>query len=282
MYLVIDQKRACIVKEAPFVYDLGNTVNALGNVVHCLNLEFPGIEQATDKAFANRAIRTILQKLDSDITSQNDFQSNSDTHFNKAEIWGLNVSWLSAHSAMSFLQNKSEIKLSLNDAEILRLRHRTKSVMPLDWDHKNVNYEDGLIINDITQLADIFYGLIYYYAFHGLNLKKCEHCGRWFATTTFKQKYCSRNSLFSGYTHLGCEQAVRNIMQNCRRIKNRIETKATEAMRGRDNYLCNFQQECEPLYQAAKKVPTTENLEIYHTFLKKAEKAKGWLNQDSR
>lgn len=264
MDFVVSQDVAYIVKDVPYVWELGSTVNALGNIVHCVNSEFPGIDGTTPEDYINLAVEAILGN-----------------GCPQKEIWGLNLTQASAYSVQLFLQGETEIKLSPEYAEIWRIQHRTKSVEPLDW--VNANYDQGLRVNDISDISDVFYGLIHYYAFHGLNLKKCEHCGRWFATNTFKKKYCSRNSLVPGYTHLNCEQAVRNIMQNCSRIKNRIDVKSRNAMRGSDvSYFFDFQKQCDFPYQKAKKFPSAENLMSYHTFLKEAEKAKGWLMPDSR
>lgn len=94
-----------------------------------------------------------------------------------------------------------KVELTMQDVELWRIRrHITNSVIPDDW--LNIDYSKGLRMTNIQSIYDVVYGLLYYYAINGLKLAKCEHCGQWFATTSFKNKYCSRKSNFPGYEHL--------------------------------------------------------------------------------
>lgn len=137
-----------------------------------------------------------------------------------------------------------------------------------------------LRMTNIQSIYDVVYGLLYYYAINGLKLAKCEHCGQWFATTSFKNKYCSRKSNFPGYEHLPCEQAVRNILQRCGRTKNRIETKMRAVSYSHPNidvFCESFCKTCDNLYYQAKSSPTKENLKNYMDFLYRTDKERGWL-----
>lgn len=269
MELIIDSQRAYITKwdsiGTPSSVTLGTTVNALGNILCILQSEFSDIVTASPQDYEKYVINSIFPT-----SSVDDRNICNPTK----EIWGLKVSWAEVYSVQLFLKDEKQVVFTPEYAEKWRIQYRTKSVEPLDWLH--ADYDQGLRIN-IASLFDIFYGFIHYYAFHGMNLKKCEHCGRWFATTSFKKKYCSRTSPCTGYTHLNCEQAVRNIMQNCSRIKNRIETKARNARIGSNSFIYDFALKCDPLYLDAKRRPTVKNLLAYHAFLKSVEKNKGWL-----
>ena len=126
---------------------------------------------------------------------------------------------------------------------------------------------------------------LYYYAYHEYKLVRCKHCGKWFATKTLKKEYCDRVSpcfgnIVGGKTPLSCEQAVRNILQKCGRMKNRIETKTQQTVTGQlhtNPFLEKFNSQCMPLYVTAKKFPTVNNLTSYYNFLKDTEKERGWI-----
>lgn len=278
MNLIIDNRQVCLAQDMPNAHIFGTTNNALGNVISLLNEEFPGIEELDPAEYAKRIVSSLTRQ-----TKQ------------AKEIFGLKCTPDELFNIISFLNDSDrwcdiskkgvrqigeyKIDLTMQDVEIWRVRHHiTKSVTPLDW--LDIDYSQGLMIKNITSIYDVFYGLLYFYAFNRLKLVKCEHCGRWFATTTFKIKYCPRKSTFPGYTHLNCEQAVRNIMQECGRIKNRIDIKAAATPSGqrRENlFVDEFFREWEPLYMSAKDKPTVKNLNKYLSFLRTTEEERGWL-----
>ena len=98
---------------------------------------------------------------------------------------------------------------------------------------------------------------------------KCEHCGRWFATTTLKNKYCPRKSTFSGYTQHNCEQAVRNISQELQGEKKRIYNAMTTYTTNYGNEeINNFLDKCSVFRDKIKNRASVENLSEYWEFLK--------------
>lgn len=134
-------------------------------------------------------------------------------------------------------------------------------------------------MDGVTSVCEIAYALLYYYAMNGLNLVKCEHCGRWFATDSFKHKFCNRKSPVPGYDKLNCEQAVQNIRQQCARVRNRVDTKARlTAATGGSPFQDWFWQECNRRTEAIKKQASAERQIEYLSFLKEAENSKAWLD----
>jgi hypothetical protein len=71
-------------------------------------------------------------------------------------------------------------------------------------------------------LSDLIYAILHFLALGKYKFSMCPHCNRYFATTTYKQKYCYRRSNYPGFEHLNCEQVVRNILQDLRRQRQRI------------------------------------------------------------
>lgn len=122
-------------------------------------------------------------------------------------IYEIPIYWGDFVPIHTFLNNEDEIYLTLEDVEYFRISNKVKvHIFPFDITHPKQN--KSLRVENIQSVTDIFYGLLYYYALKKLNLKRCEHCGRWFATPTFKQKYCPRKSPYPDYTHLFCKNAV--------------------------------------------------------------------------
>lgn len=171
------------------------------------------------------------------------------------------------------LAGKEKVDFTLNDIEKMRIQYGIKiNNFPLSI----TDFDKGMKFQNISYPIEVVYALLYFYAYSGLKLVKCEHCGRWFATTTYKIKYCPRKSTFPGYTHLNCEQAVKNIRQQCLRVKNRIETKINSAQQLDFTMRLSFQEKCDSYYPTA---PTVENLEKYYTFLCDTEKRRAWINK---
>ncbi len=75
---------------------------------------------------------------------------------------------------------------------------------------------------DCHSISDLVYAILHFLTFGKYKFSRCPHCGRYFATNTYKQKFCYRGSIYPGYEHCSCEQAVRNILQDLRRKRVRI------------------------------------------------------------
>ncbi len=150
---------------------------------------------------------------------------------------------------------------------------------PLRIDSKT---DDIYYSYESTDIKDIIFASIHFALENGCKFVKCPHCERWFFKSSSRQdsntKYCKRKSLVSGYSHLNCEQAVRNIKQQFTRIKNRIETKAQLSEKNCVcNYVWRFQNECSKFQDIIKESPTVENITKYMEFLQTTEKEREWL-----
>ena len=83
---------------------------------------------------------------------------------------------------------------------------------------------------------------------------------------------------------MNCEQAVRNIKQQCGRKKNRIETKANNANKSDvlnhsySEFVVDFQKQCDFHIERISERLTVENLSDYLCFLERVEKGKEWLH----
>ena len=264
---VIDRKknRAYIPIAYEGAYDFGSIECSIGNIIEVLEKEFPA-KSYVETGYTTKRIRDKL--AGKSITKT---------------LWGFKENGFTIQAIHIFLSGRDKIELKKEEIEEFRIMYG----LSVKHTHLNMcDVNEGLQVKNATSILDMVFHLLYYYTLNNLKLVKCEHCGRWFVTSSLKNKYCTRNSTVAGYTHLNCEQAVRNIKQQCGRKKNRIETKANNAINKKDNYKANgyssfvyeFQIKCDKYKEKMEERHTAEVLSEYLSFLDKVEKEKEWLN----
>ena len=121
-----------------------------------------------------------------------------------------------------YFDGKESVAFSLQDVDKIRIASRMKSnYLPV-----SINDTTSMEFDDLTNVTQVMVALLYYYSYYGFKLVKCRHCGRWFATKSLKNQYCKQISPCCGEILKGenksCEQAVRQIMQNCTRLRGAI------------------------------------------------------------
>ena len=191
---------------------------------------------------------------------------------NMTEFYGMNIGIISINNTIhEFLNNRNEMTLTLKEVDIFRITHNVRTELrPLV--HNDFEYKNGMKFQSVNTIIDVFYCLSYYHAFEGHKLKICEHCGRWFATNSFKNKYCERNSTVEQYSHLKCEIAAQNMKQECRRVKKRIENNLRNSLTGQlsngnNAKIIEFQKKCEN-YLSYVPFSNATNLTEYLEFLR--------------
>lgn len=115
--------------------------------------------------------------------------------------------------------------------------------------------------------ADVLYAILHYLIMNDYKFSECHHCINYFATKTYKQKYCKRKSPCFGYEKYECEQAVREFKRKLARrrkaICNNLSMNYTQ-----EHYL-NFLDVCDTYKKEVDERSTTYNLESYESFLSK-------------
>jgi hypothetical protein len=97
---------------------------------------------------------------------------------------------------------------------------------------------------DCFSLADVVFSIFYFLILNGFKFSKCLHCENYFATTTYKNKFCNRKSSYKKLESLDCEDAVRYLRQKLRLQQKRITSnissnhpeRLTDFYLARDNY----------------------------------------------
>lgn len=117
-----------------------------------------------------------------------------------------------------------------------------------------------------NKVEDVIFSVLHYlllfrYKFY----LKCNHCGRYFAARTHKQKYCFRGSPYQNFEHLDCEQAVRNIKQKLARRKKSIYTKLSNYADNQSFY--DFLDQYDVYKEAVDKCASVESLKRLEQFL---------------
>lgn len=261
---VIDRKQNRVYIPIAFEggYDFGSIECSIGNIIEVLEKEFP----ATSYVETGYTTKRIRDKLAGKSITKT--------------LCGFKENGFTIQAIHIFLSGRDKIELTMQEVEEFRIMYG------LSIKHTPLNLCDvneGLQVKNATSILDIVFHLLYYFTLNNLKLVKCEHCGRWFVTSNLKNKYCTRNSTVAGYTHLNCEQAVRNIKQQCGRKKNRIETKANNAINLKkysvvSSFVNDFVNECYVYLDKISKKNSAENLSNYLLFLDRVEKGKEWLN----
>ena len=251
--LVIDIKQNRVYVPIPFegVYDFGSIECSIGNIIEALEKEFPASNYVETDYTAN-LIRNKLAGKEKAKT-----------------LWGFKEKGFTIQALHIFLSSRDKIVLKKEEIEEFRIMYGLSvKHIPLN----PVDVTEGLQVKNATSILDIVFHLLYYYTLNDLKLVKCEHCGRWFVTNAFKNKYCPRKSTFDGYTHLKCEQAVRNISQELQREKKRIYNKMTTYKDSSEPDVYSFLDECAFYHGEIKQRATVENLKAYFDFLKRTKK----------
>lgn len=86
------------------------------------------------------------------------------------------------------------------------------------------------------------------------------HCNTLFATISEKTKYCKQKSPYPNYTHLNCEQAVRNISQQIKRKYKRIYNNLSQNHSEDNMRLIRFTDQFNKFSKEMRKNPTPENI----------------------
>lgn len=232
------------------IYDLGSTVCALGNAIKDLEEIFPA--EKYDGAFLAARIMTNIQ---------------SETDIAK-HIWGIRENGESLLFFHNFVYGEDKVKLSLSNVEKLRIESNITTTFTLK---SQIDKNEGFIFK-VGHIREIIYALLYYYAFYGYHLVRCEHCGRWFATKSFKNKYCPRKTTFEGYTHLHCKKAVDDIKQIISLKYNRIRKRLSNRNTAKQEYyttLFDFENQYSERISKRKSV---ENLQACLNWLNEIDK----------
>ena len=101
---------------------------------------------------------------------------------------------------------------------------------------------------------------MHFQAICGLKYRRCMHCNTLFATISEKTKYCKQKSPYPNYTHLNCEQAVRNISQQIKRKYKKIYNNLSQNHSEDNMRLIRFTDQFNKFSKEMRKNPTPENI----------------------
>lgn len=253
-----------------------NTIDFFGNVFSTLEKHFPDIspESVEQKTKTYLILKLNEQSVDQPVTIFGCTEMG-------ATLLTL-IAYIEDNTKHDIGTNRSYIFPTLKELEEFRITNRmTSNYLPDSFDEEN-----SIRFSRLDTVTQVLIAALYFYAYHDYKIARCQHCGKWYATKNLKKKYCNRISpcfgfIIKGKDPLSCEQAVRNILQKCSRIKNRIETKTRQTVAAQlheNAFEDYFREQCDHFYRAAKLDPTVENLTNYHDFLEATEKGKGWIN----
>lgn len=246
------------------------TENCFGLIYNSLEMHFPNFESFD---VADNIVNYMRNKM----AGEEIYGAQS------YKLLGCNETGGTLYFFYDYFNKKDSIFFSMQDVDKMRIASRMKSnYLPV-----SINDTTSMEFDDLTNVTQVMIALLYYYSYYGFKLVKCHHCGRWFATKSLKNQYCKQISPCCGGILKGedknCEQAVRQIMQNCTRLKGSIRTKANSTVSAQlhsNAFLPEFEKRNLELESAAREKPTVDNLTMYYIFLKKTNKEKRWLGEN--
>lgn len=138
--------------------------------------------------------------------------------------------------------------------------------------YENIDDINCWYVYTCPTLTDVIFASFDYLLRKDYKMRRCDHCGKLFATKTLKSKYCQRFSPTKKYHHLKCEPAVRNARQDLERkhkyIYKRLET-AVDPPMSMDQFLA----ESDEHRKTIRKLSSTLNLSFYQKFLEDLQKS---------
>jgi len=118
-------------------------------------------------------------------------------------------------------------------------------------------------------IAEIAFSVFFHQVTKGYKFSPCQHCGKYFATKTLKQKYCKRKSPYKSYEHKECEPAVKNIKKRQADRKKSVYDSfySNIAYKNNQDRLNCFMGKCDVFKDDIKKLASVENLLKYDNYL---------------
>ena len=184
------------------------------------------------------------------------------------------------YSNIDFLRSFFDITYQFTPMRNMKnLQRFSKTEMrPVIYSMYHIDTALSLNFSDITQyfyecysMSDIIFAILHFLASRQYKFNICAHCGRYFATTSYKQKYCFRKSPMQQYAHLNCEQAVRNITQEINRGYKRIYNNLHQNHAEENNTISNFLKKYDAARNDFNIHPNIENIEKCFTVLDKKQ-----------
>ncbi len=172
----------------------------------------------------------------------------------------------------TFIASKTkplEVKIPINNSETLSLPLINPPDVHINFHYSNYSLDSALkedlasfqvYIYECTSIADVVYSILHFQAICGLKYRRCMHCNTLFATISEKTKYCKQKSPYPNYTHLNCEQAVRNISQQIKRKYKRIYNNLSQNHSEDNMRLIRFTDQFNKFSKEMRKNPTPENI----------------------
>lgn len=175
---------------------------------------------------------------------------------------------------------KLNYSISYKDETQLFRKEKIKEFIPLQYgfcsidkflDKKNKRKENKYIYQCNT-LTEVLFTILHYLIYNGYYyIRECNHCDKLYFYNHRKVKYCTRKSPYENYSHLDCEQAVRNIKQKFTRKYNHI-VEYLDTYYPDDNQI--FMNDYHKIKIIADKKSSVKNLKEIDIFLKDYKKYK--------
>lgn len=197
-----------------------NPLTSIGDIIHCV------AEKNTDQAFIQYSVECFNQIFKTNYSSDENkcfgFYEKMQDLKNKIENNNLftlaELEKLKSFYDVRFRLDVITVEVENGFPEPLRFGFCDSQNMLDSIDNENHCYT--YICYSMT---DVIFAILHYLLLNDYKFRKCEHCEKYFATLTLKQKYCMRNSPLTGYTHLDCATAVDHALKAIKRRRKYVK-----------------------------------------------------------
>lgn len=188
------------------------TPEFFGDVFATLEKKFPDFDF---DHFGDKVIAHVVNRF----TGQKDKES----HW----LFGCTEIGSTFYALLSYINERTVLTPTLKEIEELRI----SNLMGVTFLPVGISAKEGMKFENLSNPTQVLIASLYYCAYNDLKLVRCKHCGRWFATKTLKEEFCSRispcyNMVVAGKKVLGsertCKDAVVIIKQRLRDRKKKI------------------------------------------------------------
>lgn len=224
----------------------------------------------------NNAFGNIMRDLENAFKSDDYFSAefvSTDMFSRQEEVCGFKTKGTVLTNIYGELGKRSD-EYILNKDDLIKAMSQNNIKLPLD------DFRECVMFN-VKSLLDVLLSLLYFYSLHGLKLRRCKHCGLFFAAQTLKTQYCNRKSPLQGYTNNECRTAVNIARCDLARRKKRIDNRIRISVNGQltaFEYINEYRLLYSPLEEAQREHPTPENLKACLDFLIDVNDRSEWLN----
>ena len=170
-------------------------------------------------------------------------------------FFNINLNYCISLKERNSLYDRLKGKKNIKEFTYIPLQYGHCSIDKIFEDNKTKSYK---YLYKCDTLTEVIFAILHYLVTNKYNkTRKCNHCEKLYFYKHSNSNYCNRKTPIKAYSHLNCEQAVKDIKQLCERRNKIIDEKIEmEYYHNLKKYRANWKKYKEMVDEK----PTVENL----------------------